>query len=372
MTGSPLVTVLTPVWNGERYLAESIESVLAQTFTDWRQVIVDNASTDGTADIAHRYAQRDARISVVRNPARVGVIENHNIAFGHLDDGAAYCKVVHADDWLFPDCLARMVGLAREHPSVGVVSAYRLNGDWVDLDGLPCSAAVMPGPQICRQSLLGGPYVFGSPTSVLFRADLVRRYRPFYEERSIHADEAACYAALRDADFGFVHQVLTFTRSRPESVTAWGRRLDTALAGNLAILARYGPVYLTAGEYARRRAERLREYYRGLVRGAVMRRGPEFWAYHRRALADAGAPLSWWRLSRALAIEAMAAVVGPGPLLRRLGRRWRGDPAARSARWYGPMPTETRSGRLDKAARQLAVARASAAAARGQREADCP
>jgi len=352
-TPSPLVAVLTPVCNGERYLAACIESVLAQTHADWRYVIVDNASTDATPEVARRYAERDGRIRVVRNPARVGVIENHNLAFATVPADAGYCKVVHADDWLFPECLARMVALARGHPTIGVVSAYRLKGDWVDLDGLPYPSTLVPGRQVCRQSLLGGPYVFGSPTSVLFRADLVRRRQPFYDPASLHADEAACYDVLAESDFGFVHQVLTCTRTHEATVTSSvARRLDTRLPANLAILDRYGPVFLTPAEHARRRAERLQEYYRGLARGLLRRREPEFWAYHRRALAAAGAPLSRWRLARAVAAQAAAAVVQPGPLLRRPGAgAGRLDPAA-----------TTRAHAVDEAARRLAVAGATARA----------
>lgn len=69
----PVVSVVTPVYNGERHLAECLESVLAQRYPHWEHVIVDNASTDGSVDIARGYAARDARIRVVtasRAPAR--------------------------------------------------------------------------------------------------------------------------------------------------------------------------------------------------------------------------------------------------------------------------------------------------------------
>ncbi|HWH03492.1 MAG TPA: glycosyltransferase family 2 protein, partial [Gemmatimonadales bacterium] len=64
---TPLVSVVTPVYNTGKYLAECIESVLAQTFTDFEYVILDNASTDDSPEIIARYARRDPRIRVVRN-----------------------------------------------------------------------------------------------------------------------------------------------------------------------------------------------------------------------------------------------------------------------------------------------------------------
>src|SRR5439155_13185774 len=72
-----LVSVVTPVFNGERYLRECIESVLAQTYTNWDYVIVDNQSTDRTNEIAHEYAARDPRIRVIRNDAFVRVVQNY-------------------------------------------------------------------------------------------------------------------------------------------------------------------------------------------------------------------------------------------------------------------------------------------------------
>lgn len=326
MSSGPLVSVLVPVHNGGRYLAEALDSVLAQTYTRWELILVDNCSTDGTAAIAARYAARDRRVRVHTNARFVDVIDNHNIAFRLVPTEAAYVKVLHADDWLFPQCLAEMVALAEAHPSVGLVGAYALRGAWVDLDGLPFPSPVVPGRTLGRLRLLGGPYVFGTPTSVMFRADLVRARDPFYEPGNLHADEAACYEILTSADFGFVHQVLTFTRKHPGSVSAsLAERHNTYLAGNLTAIVRYGPVFLGAEEFERRRRERLEQYYRFLARSLLACREPAFWAYHRRALARAGLPLDRRRLARTVAAEVLRALACPPHALRRVaslvGRR---------------------------------------------------
>src|SRR6266436_4421701 len=124
----PLVTVLTPVYNGETYLAVCIESVLAQTYSNWHYIIVNNNSTDRTLEIAERYARADSRIEVHTYDVLVGVIENHNRAFRLVPDEAKYCKIVSGDDWLFPECLSRMVAVAKANPSVGIVGSYQLSG----------------------------------------------------------------------------------------------------------------------------------------------------------------------------------------------------------------------------------------------------
>src|SRR5919109_2101835 len=90
----PLVSVVTPVYNGESHLRECIESVLAQTYQNWDYTIVNNCSTDGTLDIAMEYAARDPRIRIHNNDAFVRVTENHNIAFRQVSPASTYCKLV--------------------------------------------------------------------------------------------------------------------------------------------------------------------------------------------------------------------------------------------------------------------------------------
>src|SRR5579862_6129192 len=115
-TSQPLVSIVTPVYNGEEYLVECIESVLAQTYQNWEYVIVNNCSTDNTAEIASRYQARDARIKLVNCTDFLGVIGNHNRAFRLISPQSAYCKVVCADDSLFPECVQKLVETAEQNP----------------------------------------------------------------------------------------------------------------------------------------------------------------------------------------------------------------------------------------------------------------
>ncbi len=116
---SPLVSVVTPVFNGAKYLRACIESVLAQSYDNWDYTIVDNCSTDSTLAIAHEYAETHPQINVRSNEQFVGVVENHNRAFRSISPEAKYCKLVSADDWLYPECISKLVDLAERHPSVG-------------------------------------------------------------------------------------------------------------------------------------------------------------------------------------------------------------------------------------------------------------
>lgn len=301
----PLVSIVTPVYNAAEYLAECIESVLAQTYGHWEHVIVNNCSTDRSLEIAQHYAGQDARIRVHDNDRFLNQFQNWNHAMRQISPESKYCKVVHADDWLFPECVARMVEVAEANPSVGIVSAYRLDEDRVNLDGLPYPSTVVPGRDVCRLTLLGGPYVFGSPTSILIRSDIVRSREKFYDESVIHADAEVCFDLLRHWDFGFVHQVLTFTRRHNESVTSLTNRFGTRRLASFIAFVRYGPVFLSQQKYEERLRQVLDRYYRFLVQGVVTLRGRGFWRYHRDELKELGYPLSVPRLIKALFLELM-------------------------------------------------------------------
>jgi glycosyltransferase involved in cell wall biosynthesis len=329
MLRAPLVSVVTPVYNGAAYLRECVESVLAQTFTNWHYVIVDNCSTDGTYDIAREYSDRDARIRVHRNQTFVRVLANYNNALRQVSPDSTYCKILAADDWLFPECLERMVALAEAHPSIAIVGAFQLAGNGIAADGPTLS--VTSGVDVCRMQLLGGPYVFGTPTAVLFRSDVVRSRDPFYNESNLHADDEACVEVLEHSDYGFVHQILTFRRLHDDSMTSLSLRLNTYTAGLLGLLVRHGAKYLTPGELKARIDEVLREYYRAL--GANLLKGRDdqaFWQYHRRKLTELGYPLSRRRLVTAALTVALDHLLNPKASLERALKRYRTKTTARA------------------------------------------
>ena len=210
---------------------------------------------------------------------------------------AGYCKVVHADDWLFPECVERMVELAERHPSVGIVSAYRLEETRVTLDGIPHGVSVLPGREIAAATLLGGkpyPYLFGSPTSLLLRGDLVRKRDPYYNvANTFQHDQEACYEALQECDFGFVHQVLTFTR-RPETAgfDFW-TRVGAELPGQIDLLLKFGPVYLDEAAYQRRLAVLLVHYGSLQLKGLRKITDADYRSYQRRAAASLFDRIDW-------------------------------------------------------------------------------
>ncbi len=114
----PLVSLGLPVYNGEDFLAAALESVSAQTLSDYQLIICDNASTDATEEICRRYAASDNRIQYIRNPVNVGAGPNFNLTFKYAT--GRYFKWVSHDDTMMPDYLEKMVAVLGASPDTAL------------------------------------------------------------------------------------------------------------------------------------------------------------------------------------------------------------------------------------------------------------
>jgi glycosyltransferase involved in cell wall biosynthesis len=141
-TGKPLVGLGMPVFNGERYIVEALQSILDQTYEHLELVICDNASTDRTEEICRDFAARDARVRYYRNPQNIGAHPNYNRAF-ELSQGK-YFKWVPHDDVLRPDYLSACVEALEADPDA-VVCQTQL--DFIGAAGEPLG--------VCGTDLLG-------------------------------------------------------------------------------------------------------------------------------------------------------------------------------------------------------------------------
>jgi glycosyltransferase involved in cell wall biosynthesis len=139
---APCVSIGLPVYNGERYLAEAIESLLAQTFSDFELILCDNASVDATEAICRHYASADPRVRYVRNEQNVGALPNFNRAF-ELARGRYFKWAAH-DDRCAPDYLAACVAVLEREPGV-VLCHARTRA--IDADGSPLVASDDPAPE---------------------------------------------------------------------------------------------------------------------------------------------------------------------------------------------------------------------------------
>ena len=288
---TPLVSVVTPVFNTARYLAECIESVLAQDHDNFEYIIADNCSTDESLAIAQRYAAMDSRIRVLAHAEFLDQDANYNRALGYISPESRYVKIAQADDILMPQCLTAMTSLAGLHPSVGITGCCFVTGDALAGQGLPFDRNFFTGAEACRTRLLDGGTYFGSPTCLLYRADIVRARPAFFGANESNADTVACFEILACADFARVPQILCRLRRGNPSVSDALHRNGAASFLNYALVERFGPRYLNAAELEERRRILRDGYLRRLARAVPVRNNGPFWQFHRDALATLGQTL---------------------------------------------------------------------------------
>lgn len=223
MSTRPTVSIGIPVYNGAKYLAETLDSVIAQTHSELEIIVADNASTDGTQALLARYAELDSRIRVLYNDVNVGAAANYNLVLHEAT--AEYFAWLSADDVLEPTFVERNLELLLSHPDA--VGAYA-QAVRIDQDGHECgdyreamagmrldspdvatrfSGAVLGFPAIVlfgvfrRQAMLdtpghgafiGGDRVFVSEMALKGR--ILRTDEPLFRRR-VHAE---AYSALRN------------------------------------------------------------------------------------------------------------------------------------------------------------------------------
>ena len=207
----PLVSIVSPVYNGENYLKNCIQAVLKQSYRNFEYVILDNASTDSTATIIEEFSNQDERIKVFRNPSTLKIIDNWNESRKHISPNAKWIKYAFADDILFPNCVEEMIRVGQKSDDIGFVSAYHLNGRVVANVGLPLDQEIADGKQMLKKHILRKLHVcLDSPNTVLYRRSVLDELNGF-DNTYFHADTELAFRILEKHNLGFVHQVLSWT-----------------------------------------------------------------------------------------------------------------------------------------------------------------
>jgi glycosyltransferase involved in cell wall biosynthesis len=338
MESTPLVSVVTPFYNTRDYLAECIESVLRQTYTNWEYILVDNFCTDGSSEIAKHYADKyPDKIRLIHTDSFLSQVPNYNFALSQISPDSKYCKMVQADDWIFPECLRSMVELGEANPQVGIVAAYELEGDRASLSGLPYPSPDVSGRTICQLFFRKHMHLFGTPTSLLMRSEVVRSRNPFYDER--HApfeDGHVCFEILRTWNYGFVHQVLTFSRRDNESTLSRIRPFRFELFSRLSKIIAHGRNFLPEDEYRYFLKEAEHTYFFFLGRSALQGQPPEFWKFHKERLASIGYSVDFGFMAKWISLVLLDDIGNPKRTLEYLWPR-RTRIFAAISRFFGTM-----------------------------------
>lgn len=201
MSGVPRVSIVIPSYNNETYIAETIESILAQSFADFELIISDHSSTDGTWEILQGYAD-EPRLSLHTVPAGGGAQRNWNAVTERAT--GEYVKLVCGDDLLDPRIVELQVAALDLYPTAGMSATKR---DIVDANGgvilsargLEKLVGLVPGGDALRATLRSGTNIFGEPACVMFRRELLGQ-RGWIATQPYLIDVASYAAVLDQSD----------------------------------------------------------------------------------------------------------------------------------------------------------------------------
>ena len=247
-TPLPRLTLGLPVYNGERYLAASLDALLAQTFTDFELIISDNGSTDQTGVIARRYELADPRVRYIHHCRNRGSSFNHNFVIGQAR--GEFFKWVSDDDLYAPDLLQRCIDALDSRPEITLAHAWTA---FIDDAGLITKKVDYPlmtdVPDVVERfrSVLytqGGDDIYG-----VIRMSVLRQVAPF---ASYHwADRTFVAELALHGPFHNVPEFLYFRRDHPMRTTriATGIRRRCARLDPRRANRWRNPVVRLVGEY---------------------------------------------------------------------------------------------------------------------------
>lgn len=215
---TPKVSVCIPTYNYGRFISDAIESVLAQTFTDFELIVVDNSSTDNTREVVEIYSKRDARIIYFCNETNLGMVGNWNRCLKHAS--GEYVKILCADDLLLPSCLElQVIELERNSEVVLVTCARQVTT--ADLHPIKVlhygepHIVVSGADAICMCFKEGN--LIGEPTAVLFRLKAAGRG---FDTRYRHlVDQEMWFHLLEQGSFVALSKTLCMFRQHDEQAT---------------------------------------------------------------------------------------------------------------------------------------------------------
>jgi glycosyltransferase involved in cell wall biosynthesis len=208
---SPLVSVLTTVYNREKYLEACIESVIASTFQDWEMIIVDDQSNDNSVAIAQVYADQDMRIKFYLNEKNLGDYPNRNQAASYAK--GKYLKFLDADDLIYPHGLEIMVQSMEEHPNC----ALGISQEVVE-DVKPYPFVMEPEETFRREFLQRGVLGLG-PTGTIIKRDAFKSVGGFSGTRYIGDTELWYQLAFKYPVLKIVPGLTFWRRHEDQEIT---------------------------------------------------------------------------------------------------------------------------------------------------------
>ena len=217
---NPVVTICVPVFNGERFLEQCLDSLLSQTYRDFVLLISDNASTDSTSQICQRYVQLDSRVKYHRNSTNIGLYGNFNFLLRSVR--TRYVKLASADDFWAPTMLDDALAVMERDPSLALCypKAILVDQDGKEIRRYEDSLHMMDDDPVVRfKSALTEVRLVNQLMGVI-RTDVVRSMLPLMSQAP-----ADCVFLAEITLYGKVMQLPEyhyFRRFHPDA-TSWDR-----------------------------------------------------------------------------------------------------------------------------------------------------
>lgn len=224
----PLVSIIMPAFNVERYVSESIESVISQTFQDWELIIIDDCSTDRTFEIASNFAKGDERIQALMNELNFGGAQTRNKGI-EVAKGK-YIAFLDSDDLWLPNKLAEQIAFMEERSLSFSYSSY-LN---IDAEGKILSRVSVP-PKVSFNSMVYHNYI-GCLTAIYDQSKLGKVFFPNIKKRQ---DFALWLTLLKRVPYAY---------GMPEPLAKYRNGTGTLSANKLSALKYYRTVLRDVGE----------------------------------------------------------------------------------------------------------------------------
>jgi glycosyltransferase involved in cell wall biosynthesis len=243
MTTQPRLSIGLPVYNGEDYLAQSIDAVLGQTYTDFELIISSNGSTDGTDDICRDYEKRDPRITFFRQDKNIGAAPHHDFVF-QKSRGELF-KWASGDDLWARDLVARCIALLDDHPDAILAHTWTAAIDGEDnvIQALeyPLATDAPEAPERLRSMLFDGDLpgaIRADDFYGVIRSDVLRKVKP--HDSYYHADQVFMAEVALHGRFLEVPEWLYFRRHHDgralqanPTISSWSRNLDPRRSNKL-------------------------------------------------------------------------------------------------------------------------------------------
>ena len=273
---SPLVTIVTPIYQGAAHVAACVESVRAQDYDNWVHLLVDNCSSDGTREIVESLASKDPRIRTVFCDEHLGMLANWNRALALVPNDSVYVRQLNVDDRLTPTCPSRTIDAAERNPDAAIVSSFFLNGRRRLPKAKHETDICINGREVVRTMFLGGADYLAQPSVLLLRREAIRGWPDLYvttgfppglasEPPLSQADKEGFLDTLLTSNLVFVPEQLVLLREDADSATGYSWRVGAWHAGWMELLMRHGTKFLEPEEISRAMRRLTFKYVRSSV-----------------------------------------------------------------------------------------------------------